>query len=347
MKHLYYAFILPAIILSACTLVEVEMEDSRPQEEISEEVPVRETKNVTYTGTVQPAGISIYQQGSHRLILPGGKFILLESEDIDLNGYVDEEVQIFGSLRPTVEAGGMIMRVEKITLVASEESVESEESEEPEESKESEETEESEEDDAQDLVEDPEEDQVDKVESEITETGEDAEEEVTEVSEGAEEEASETDEGIEIEKEEDSQNSDAVNEAEETSEANPAVLERIELMARQDYAQENWTQQYCTSHIGYCAPVHKNWWFKSFGATNSTLWHVEFNSEPIEEIYDGPIALDLLAGSIAEKDGTVETTDGMVHGYREWTFGRHFRISGDESLIEAITYITKNITESQ
>ncbi|MFA7681711.1 MAG: hypothetical protein WCX61_01640, partial [Candidatus Peribacteraceae bacterium] len=65
----------------------------------------RETKNVTYQGVVQASGISIYQQGTHRLMMPDGRFILLESTDVDLNGYVGEEVEVTGALRPTVEAG--------------------------------------------------------------------------------------------------------------------------------------------------------------------------------------------------------------------------------------------------
>ena len=124
-----YKFLLPlfalAILLTGCVST-----SEPPQEEIieepeiiedvvKEEPPIRETKDVQYTGIVRPAGISIYQEGSHRLLLPDGRFILLESKTADLNGYVNEEVDITGALRPTVEAGGMIMRVETISLLDS------------------------------------------------------------------------------------------------------------------------------------------------------------------------------------------------------------------------------------
>ena len=88
---------------------------------------MRETKNISYDGIVKPAGISIYQQGTHRLSLPNGKFVLLESETVDLNGYVDEHVRIFGALRPTVEAGGMIMRVERMQLLGDDKDEDTEE----------------------------------------------------------------------------------------------------------------------------------------------------------------------------------------------------------------------------
>lgn len=299
MKKFYVILSASALLLSACGLVDVEY-DTPPAstdsaEAIIEDVPVRETKNVAYTGVVAPAGISVYNQGTHRLILPGGKFVLLEAEDIDLNGYVDEEVQIFGALRPTVEAGGMIMRVERIELI-------SEDSEDAE-----------------------------LIEEEVTEDSEDSElieEEVTEDAEDAE--ANPVDEPAD-EPEDEAPSAD--------------LVERIEMMARQDFSESNWTQQYCTSHISFCSPVHRNWWFKSFGATSSTLWHVELSPEPIESLGQGPIVIELIAGAIGEADGTIDNVDGQSIGYKEWTFGRHFRISGDASLEQAILYITQNITD--
>lgn len=332
MKYTSFILCVSALTLSACGLVEVEY-DEKPEETapVEQEVAVRETKNVTYTGVVQPAGISIYQQGSHRLVLPGGKFILLESDDLDLNGYVEEEVQIFGALRPTVEAGGMIMRVEKIELVFKEAEGADEDVEELELEEESSSSQETEEESSSS-----------EESSEESEASEEASSEATE------EESSSGEESLE----ESSDSSEAAEELEEEPEettqepeTDEAFTERVAVMARQDYGVANWTQQYCTSHIGYCAPVHKNWWFKSYGATNSTLWHVEFNSEPIESLHQGPIALDLLPGSIGEQSGTVEIVDGKALGYFEWTFGRHFRVSGDASLEAPVRYITENITE--
>ena len=344
MKHSLPILVLSTVTLTACGLVEVTYEEQNVQQEpVVDNQPVRETNNVTYTGTVQPAGISVYQQGSHRLVLPGGKFVLLESDDIDLNGYVDEEVQIFGALRPTVEAGGMIMRVERIELVVTEvdEIVEelplAPEGEEP---------------PAEEPIEEPveeapiEESPTDAEEAEEL-TDEKEIEAIEEIEESNEEEPlPSTDEEV---AEEDIEVIEEVEEdvvEEETSEEPSAeLLERIELMERQDYSAANWTQEYCTSHIAFCAPVHRNWWFKSFGATSSTLWHVELSPEPIESLGQGPIVVELIAGSIGDSDGTVEVVDGSAIGYREWTFGRHFRISAASTLEAPVRYITENISD--
>ena len=59
----------------------------------------------------------------------------------------------------------------------------------------------------------------------------------------------------------------------------------------------------------------------------------------------GPISVDLLAGDIPVANGTIDDSNGTVVGYTEWTFGRHFVISADSSLKEAVQYITSNITE--
>ena len=284
------------VMLSGCTLLDVreEKEPPPPPEPKKEELPIRETKNVTYTGIVKPAGISIYQQGSHRLTLPGGKFILLESATLDLNGYVDEEVHVFGALRPTVEAGGMIMRVERIELLEEESSSSQSASDQTSSSIQAE---------------------ADIVDTERMEDGE-------EPAEPKEPEA-----------------------PEEVFIPQTGSQERIDAMAAQDFSAPHWTQSYCTSHIGFCAPVHRNWWFKSFGATGDALWHVEISSEPLEKLSDGPIVIDLLSGSKADDDNLVDVQNGIALGYREWTFGRHFRIRADESLVEAVRYITQNIEE--
>ncbi len=279
----YSMIALCALLLGACTLVEVEDAPTDATAPVQENEPARETNNVTYTGVVQPAGISIYQQGSHRLVLPGGKFVLLESEALDLNGYVNEEVQIFGALRPTVEAGGMIMRVDRIELQQKEKEEEKEE-------KESEEEE--------------------NIDEEV---------EVIDVEETPKEVIPE--------------------------EPSEAFIENIELMSKQDYDPSHWTQQYCTSHVGFCVPVHRNFWYKSFGATGNALWHVEFSGAPVDSLRDGPIVLELVAGSAAALDGTIDESNGSLVAYKEWTFGRHFRISGDASLRGAVTYLVEHITE--
>ncbi len=309
------------LLLSACSLVSVDngTTDDAGSSASSQEASIRETNNVTYTGVVQPAGISIYQQGSHRLVLAGGKFILLESDDVDLNGYVGEEVQAFGALRPTVEAGGMIMRVERVELM-----------------------------------------QVSSISSSLESTSSNAsfsssatssrsvmQEESSASIQSSSQATTSSAESIASEFSSFSKQSSAADtsSSQESSSRDAAYTERVDVMSRQEYEEASWTQQYCTSHIGFCIPVHRNWWFKSFGATSSTLWHVEFSSEPIDSIGQGPIVLQLLAGSAGDASGTVDVSGSTAVAYKEWTFGRHFRIAGDASLSGPIRYLMEHITE--
>ena len=119
---------------------------------------------------------------------------------------------------------------------------------------------------------------------------------------------------------------------------------RAELMAKDNLDPSNWTQQYCSSHIGFCLKVHKNWWYKSFGTTTSSLWHVELNTEDIQNLGDGPIAINLVSGGAGSDDGTTKVDGDRVVGYRAWTEDRHFEISGPLMLQAAIEYTTKNLT---
>ena len=268
---------------------------------VVEEPEVRETRNVAYKGIVKPAGISIYMQGSHRLVLSDGRFILLESDTVDLNGYVNEEVEVIGALRPTVEAGSMIMRVEQISLIK--------EATEPE------------------------------GDEEIEEEG--IEEETIEV-----EESSETEDVEDVEEVEQIIEDAKAEEEEALVPTNPDLEERIALMAKEDFSASNWTQQYCTGHIGFCVPVHRNWWFKSFGTTTSYLWHVEVSSEEVDGLYHGPIRINLVSGTVASKkavDGQIRATGNTVTGFIEWTENRHFEITADVRLEGAVKYMTENV----
>ena len=65
------------------------------------------------------------------IISPASKLLGRVLRIMQLNGYVGEKVEVLGALRPTVETGGMIMRVEKITLLEPEEEEPAEDVEEP------------------------------------------------------------------------------------------------------------------------------------------------------------------------------------------------------------------------
>jgi len=264
---------------------EVVAEKKSISNEVNQFPAERETHNVTYRGIVQPAGISIYMQGSHRLLLSDGRFLLLESDTVDLNGYVGEEVEISGSTRATIEANGIIMRVENTKLIlpppeaetSSESSLSSLSEEKPSE-----------------LIEEP----------------------TTEVP----------------------------LEPREASVANEAI---IEAMSAENFSPENWTQEYCSSHIGFCIPIHRNWWYKSFGTTTSTLWHVEVGNSPVLNLADGPISINLLYGDLSsledQETTTVQVHDDIIVGSRPWSGDRHFEIRASITLEAAVRYMIEHI----
>ncbi len=114
-------------------------------------------------------------------------------------------------------------------------------------------------------------------------------------------------------------------------------------MAKVSMSSVNWTQEYCSTHIQFCFPIHKNWWYTSFGATSESLWRVELSSEELQAIGDGPISISLLAGTIPGPDGQVIVDDGTVTGIRAWTNNRHFVIRAPSALEAAVRYITQEL----
>ena len=275
---------------------------------------VRETKNVIYQGVVKPAGISIYQQGSHRLQIENGKFILLESDSVDLNGYVGEHVEMIGAVKPTVEEGGMIMRVESAKLIVDEEKEVVKETEETDETDEKEDDTESE----------PDNEEVEKETADDSDTSDDEDSSGSSVS------------------------SETSVSSSEVQPITPELAERIRKMANESFTPDQWTQEYCTAHIGFCIPVHRNWWFKSFGTTSSLLWHIELSSEELGDLYSGPIHVNLVSGNISSsaKERQIEQKGPNVVGYRSWTDGRHFEITAPVALEGAVRYITDNLDEN-
>lgn len=260
----------------------------------------QETNNVIYRGRLEEAGVSIFMQGTHKLTLDDGRFILLESEDVDLDDYLNDDVEVFGSVRPTVEAGGMIMRVESIKSLSASSSSSSAETGTGSSSSSSEESDES-------------------SSSSAAGASSSAEDTMTQTSS-----ASDT--------------------------AMSADLEaKAALMAKDKQGPENWTQSYCSTHIGFCIPVHRNWWFKSFGTTSSALWHLEIGPSEMNNLGEGPITVRLVSGDIASSgmsDGQVLVQGDLVTGARSWAGNRHFEIRGPANLESAVRYITEQLKEA-
>ena len=124
--------------------------------------------------------------------------------------------------------------------------------------------------------------------------------------------------------------------------------QQVQLMIKQSYDQGNlWTQKYCTSHIAFCIPVHKNWYFKSFGATTSNMWHVEFGMTNVDELGQGAIILNLVSGTSASmnaRDSQIKPQGSDVIGFKDWKDGNHFELIADSRLRAAVEYMLSNIS---
>ncbi len=299
------------------------------------------TRNVTYEGTIDELGITIYQQGTHRLTLDNGDFILLTSGDpgLDLDAYLDKRVEVRGSSQPTVEAGGTIMTVGVVTLLEDDSSSSSASSAPmcggiagiPC-------------DEGMICIDDPSDD------CDPTQGGADCSGIcVTDSSPSPSSSSSSSSSAITSSSAVSSASSPQSPPAASSSSASSAPSsssdEQIEAMAEQTYDDDaQWTQEYCTSHIGFCIPVHRNWFYKSFGTTTSFLWHVEFDLAAIENLGDGPLSLNLLSGS-TEQSGQIVQDGSLVRGRLNWSENRHFEIVGDARLRPAIEYLLSHIEQ--
>lgn len=293
MKYPRALLLSSVLLLTACNFFAPSTQEPMEDEESSSSSSVmEETDNVMYQGVLEPAGISIYMEGTHKLTLDDGRFILLQGDGVDLNEYLDEEVEVHGAIRPTVEGGGIIMRVESVVRVGESSSSSSSDS---------------------------------SSSSSMSAESSSAAAVVPPASSSPAPVSSSPS-------------------AQTSSEGGDERAIRAAAMAKADLSTANWTQQYCTGHMGFCMPVHKNWWFTSFGTTTSNLWHVEINNQVIEKIGDGPIRVQIVSGALSSNDGQVVANGDDVVGYKSWTENRHFEIHAPASLRGAVEYLISHIT---
>lgn len=274
---------------------------------------MKETNNVTYQGTLQAAGASIFMEGTHKLVLEDERFIMLQSNDVDLNAFIGKKVEVLGAVRPTVEAGGMILRVEKVTSMEPSSSSSSAESQSSDSS-------------------------VSSAISSATASS------VVSVSSASSANTTSSSYMSSIPSSAAAVSS-AVPVAQSSApayEASTELSEKAAVMAKDKMDAGLWTQQYCTKTAGYCISIHKNWYYTSFGATSSTLWHLEVGPQEINNIGEGPLSVNIVSGATS-LDGQVKAEAGGVVGYKAWTDGRHFEIRGPANLQAAISYMLGTI----
>lgn len=323
----------------------------------SESIPVP-TQNVSFTGTLDMLDVSTFMQGTHTLTLNDGQMILLESTDANLNldTYIGKSVEARGSVQPTVEAGGTLMRVTDVSVLSMDSSEESASSSSgaamcggiaaiPCA-------------DGMTCVDDPS-DSCDPTNGGADCSGvcvavlptstSSSEESVSSSSSVASAvSTSAVSSSASVVASSSSAVSTVTSSSSVSSVLSSAMEQQISTMASQVYDDASlWTQKYCTSHVGFCIPVHKNWYFKSFGATTTNLWHVEFGMATIDALGDGAIVMNLMPGtssSMLAADGQVKVQGNDVIGFKDWTDGRHFEIIADARLRSAVSYMLSQIT---
>lgn len=271
------------------------------------------TQNVTYQGTLEPAGVTIYMEGTHKLMLDGGRFIMLESNTVNLDQFDGKTVQVLGAVRPTQEAGGIIMNVQTLTDLTPKSSSESSSSE-----------------------------SMSSLSSQSQESASSlsARSAAAIVSSSVSSAAAEKSSALSI-----PQSSSAAA-ASSAYQASTQLSDEAATMAKDDMSAQNWTQQYCSGTAGFCVPIHKNWYYRGFGATATTLWHVEVGPTDVNNIGDGPLIVNMMSGTLSDagaSDGQVKVTGGSVIGYRSWSENRHIEISAPADLQAAVSFMTANL----
>ena len=364
-------FVVPLALLSCDFLTETPPaevpqaveEPSSTAPEVSEEDLV--TKNVTYTGILEEGGVTIYQEGSHRLMLSDGKMVLLKSPadaQTSLSLYTGKLVRVKGDVMPTVEAGGTIMEVKEIHLIRRETDAEGNEHEVlrilcggvskagcPE-----------------NLVCELEEDGTGVCMEELvggsvssessssvgsSESSSDSSVASTSSSFVSPSSASASSATTSSSSVSSTSSSSSSNSVSSSAGSMGATYERaVEMMIKEEYTADRWTQEYCTSHVGFCVPVHKNWYYKSFGAMSTVLWHVEIGAVDVQSTGDGPIVVELKSGDVVGLgvgDSDVRVVGERAIGYRSFSDNRHIEISGPKDLREPVEYITKGLTRTE
>jgi len=347
-------FVTSLLTLSACTSggAPSDQNSSASSEAVSS-VDMQETKNVLYRGTVEKQGVSIFMEGTHRLRLEDGRFILMESETVNLNPYLNQKVEVFGAVRPTTENGGLLMRVERVTSLEVSSSSSSVVADKifcggiaafpcPENMA---------------CVDDPNDScdpdnggadcggicvQTSPVSSVASSVSSVAAVSSTSSRPGMAASDSSPSSTSTISSLPSLPSVSSFSSVASNWQASEDLTAKAAVMAKSNMDPSLWTQKYCSSHIGYCFPVHKNWWFFSFGATSSTFWHVEVGPSEIVNLGDGPLTIDLVSGDTTADGSVTVGADGVV-GIRSWTGGRHLEIRGPANLEAAIRYITAQL----
>jgi hypothetical protein len=312
LKHFLIPFFFLAI-LTGCTSLKADL--TSESESSSSSAAMEETRNVSYIGRVAVNADAAATGSPYVLAVDASTMIQLQSTLVNFQDYLGKDVQVTGNVRPSADGVGRILTVEQIAILLAEESSSSSSSEASSASFES-------------------------IASESSEALSSMESSVTSVSLPSSKAAtSRSQEAM----------SAAMQSSAPVSEVGAALAANAGSMAKQKMGSEQWTQQYCSSHIGFCVPIHRNWWYQSFHEDATVIAHVEVSGSEITQIGQGPIVIRLksdASGTLESKgvtDGSVREESSYIVGYRAWRDGRHFEISAPAILRDAVSYMTKQL----
>ncbi|MBI2635864.1 hypothetical protein HYW84_00885 [Candidatus Peregrinibacteria bacterium] len=287
-------------------------------------------RSASIEGVLQKAGVDIYMQGTHRLLMDDGTFLLLQSSTVRLDDFLDSRVIVTGGVQPAVGAGGMIMNVEMLVPA---ESLPPEI-----------------------LIEGAQFGRSSSAFSSahsVTQADDAAASSVAPISArswssspylssaAATPPTAPFVPAAPIAPEAVSSSSASASSLASSSADASAI---IKTMAKAAVGQETFAVQYCNGHIGFCVPLHKYWFYKSFGsAVSPYLWHVEISSRPVEEAGQGVLVVNLVSGSLTGPEGAAVAQGDFVVASRQWTGGRHFEISGPAELKAAVEFMANGV----
>lgn len=304
--------LLSLLIVSACTTA---VPEDTTENSLSSSSVAMSTSSVssevvqTLQGTVETIGISVYMEGTHKLLLQDGTFILLQSDAVDLNGYVAERVAVTGTVHATVEADGLIMNVDSIVLSSSSSSSVSPES------------------------------------ASVTSVSLSSTTSVAAPVSSSTQATSLYSSIASIY----SAPSSTVSVQSISAPTVPQVTTDdpvLRTLASADYSPAKWTSEYCSKAEPFCIPIHKSWWYQGYLGTATDRLSIEVSSVEILNKGEGKLVVRLLTGSVdsvGAVDGEIKKVGTTIIGYKAWTNNRRFEITGHETLQTPIQYLLQNL----
>lgn len=282
----------------------------------------------TVEGVVQKAGIGIAMEGTHKLEMDDGSFLLLRSSMVRLDDSLDMRVVVTGAVQPTVEVGGMIMNVEMLQRaqpIAQPEVLEETSSA------------------SSSSISPPVPPFSSAAPIVLSSKASSATAPSSVLAPVRSSAAVASSSAKPLPSPSSSSSSIAAPSSSSPAPATTVSLS-VKAMSKAAVDAANFSTKYCSGHIGFCLPIHRNWYFQSFGANVSPyLWHVEVADHSVEDVGQGVIIVNLVSGTFEGSEGVAVAGGDFVVASKQWTGSRHFEISGPKELKAAVEFMANGV----